>query len=148
MATRELADGVRGELIVTSPRIHHINFVVSDLAEATVRFQCVLGLEPFEIVDHAIRGVRVARSRIGDAWLVLVCPTDTKSVPGRFLAKNGEGFFLLSIGTDDLESHLERLDSTGLSPIDPAPRDGILDWRVADIAEIHGVLLQLTDNNS
>lgn len=133
---------------MSSPHIHHINFVVRDLAEATERFQQLLNLGSFEIVDHVSRGAKVARSRLGNAWLVLVCPYDPESVPGRFLAKNGEGFFLLSAGTDDIEGHLRRLESAGLSPLDPEPRDGILGWRVADIAEVHGVLLQLTDNKS
>jgi methylmalonyl-CoA/ethylmalonyl-CoA epimerase len=133
---------------VSAPRIHHINFVVQDLAEASARFQQLLDLEPFEIVDHAPRGAKVARSRMGDAWFVLVCPYDPESVPGRFLARNGEGFFLLSAGTDDLEKRLRQLEATGLKPLDSEPRDGILGWRVADVAEVHGVLLQLTDTST
>lgn len=133
---------------MSAPRIHHINFVVRDLAEASAKFQRVLGLEPFEVVAHAPRGVQVARSRIGEAWFVLVCPFDSESVPGRFLAENGEGFFLLSASTDDLEQHLERLQAGGQIPIDKQARDGILDWRVADIGEVCGALLQLTDANS
>ena len=85
---------------------------------------------------------------MGDAWFVLVCPYDPESVPGRFLARNGEGFFLLSVGTNDLEKHLRQLEATGLKPLDSEPRDGILGWRVADIAEVHGVLLQLTDTST
>ena len=132
---------------MTLSRIHHINFVVRDLAKSIALFERVLGLAPFELVDHAARGAKIARSRIGDAWFVLVCPYDPESVPGRFLAKHGEGFFLISAATDDLEGHLLHLQSEGLHPIDPEPREGILDWRVADIAEVHGVLLQLTDEN-
>lgn len=108
--------------------IHHINFVVRDLDEACVRFENTLDLEPFEIVDHAPRGAHVARSRIGESWLVLVAPYDHDSVPGRYLATHGEGFFLLSLEVDELDN----------------PRAGILDWRVEDIGEIHGALFQLT----
>jgi len=132
---------------VTSPHIHHINFVVRDLAKSVALFEDILGLAPFEVVDHAARGAKIARSRIGDSWFVLVCPYDPDSVPGRFLHEHGEGFFLISAATDDLEGHLQQLQSAGLRPIDPEPRKGILDWRVADIAEVHGVLLQLTDEN-
>jgi len=142
-----LPDGGSQDLVVSAPRIHHINFVVQDLAEASSRFQQLLALEPFEVIDHAPRGAKVARSRMGDAWLVLVCPYDPDSVPGRFLARNGEGFFLLSASTDDLEKHLRQLEATGVNLLDSEPRDGILDWRVADIAEVHGVLLQLTDDS-
>lgn len=108
--------------------IHHINFVVHNLDQACARFEETLGLEPFEIVDHAPRGARVARSHIGDSWLVLVAPYDAESVPGRYLEKHGEGFFLLSLAVDDLED----------------TRPGILDWQVKDVGEIYGTLFQLT----
>jgi methylmalonyl-CoA/ethylmalonyl-CoA epimerase len=110
--------------------IHHINFVVRDLDEACERFESALGVPPFEIVDHAPRGAIVARSRVGESWLVLVAPYDPESVPGRYLAEHGEGFFLLSLEVDAIEN----------------PRAGILDWRVEDVGEIHGALFQLTES--
>jgi methylmalonyl-CoA/ethylmalonyl-CoA epimerase len=109
--------------------IHHINFIVRDLDEACSRFESELGLEAFEVVDHVTRGARVARSRLGDSWLVLVAPYDPDSVPGRHLEEHGEGFFLLSLGVDALED----------------PRAGILDWRVKDVAAIHGAQFQFTE---
>ena len=112
--------------------IHHINFVVHDLDEACARFESLLELAPFEVLDHAPRGAKVARSRLGESWFVLVAPYDTDSVPGRFLAEHGEGFFLLSLGVDAIDN----------------PRAGILDWRVADVGEIHGALFQLTESVS
>lgn len=109
--------------------IHHINFVVRNLGEACARFERELGLPPFELVDHSPRGARVARTRVGDSWLVLVAPYDPASVPGRHLEQHGEGFFLLSLGVDELAN----------------PRAGILDWRVEDVGELHGAQFQLTE---
>lgn len=122
--------------------VHHLNFIVRDLARASAEFQRLLGTAPFETVDHAARGARVARTRLGDAWLVLVAPYDAESVPGRFLAERGEGFFLLSVATADLEAELVRLADAGIEPVDHTPRDGILDWRVADVGEVCGAVLQ------
>jgi len=129
---------------VPPTRIHHLNFVVRDMDEATARFECVLGVAPFEIVDYAARGAHVARTRVGETWLVLVCPYDDESVPGRYLAEHGEGFFLASFGVDDIQLHLDRLQHGGIDTTDPAARDGILDWHVADIGEVHGARLQIT----
>lgn len=128
-------------------RIHHINFVVKDLEAAMARFERMLGVDSFQLIDYQPRGARVARTRIGESWLVLVSPHDPASVPGRYLAEHGEGFFLLSVGHDDIVQQLERLDANGIEAIDQVPRNGILDWRVADIGDVHGVKMQLTDDS-
>ena len=41
---------------MTATRIHHINFVVRDLDEASSKFETLLGLRPFEVHEHAARG--------------------------------------------------------------------------------------------
>jgi len=127
-------------------RIHHLNFVVHDLEEAMARFEDTLGLEPFEVIDYRQRGARVARTRIGESWLVLVSPFDPASVPGRHLAEHGEGFFLLSLGYEDIVQQLGRLEASDVELVDQSPRAGILDWRVADIGDLHGAKVQLTDD--
>ena len=129
-------------------RIHHVNFVVRDLEEAMARFERALEVEPFEVIDHRPRGAHVARASIGESWLVLVCPYDPDSVPGRYLAKHGEGFFLLSLGYEDIVQQLERLEASGVEPVDQAPRAGILDWCVADIGDLNGAKMQLTQDRS
>ena len=127
-------------------RIHHLNFVVHDLEEAMARFEDALGLDPFEVIDYRQRGARVARTRIGESWLVLVSPYDPASVPGRHLAEHGEGFFLLSLGYEDIVQQLGRLEASGVELVDQSPRDGILDWRVADVGDLHGAKVQLTED--
>lgn len=129
-------------------RVHHINFIVNDLDAATARFEKTLNLEPFDVVDHPIRGARAARAKIGESWLVLVCPYDAESVPGRYLAEHGEGFFLLSLGVEGLAQTIARLEDDGIECIDSAARAGILDWQVADIGPLHGALMQLTEDGS
>ena len=128
-------------------RIHHLNFVVRELEEAMGRFERILDVEPFSLVDHAPRGANVARTRVGDSWLVLVCPYEADSVPGRHLARHGEGFFLVSFGVEDLTARLEELDAQGLGLEDRSSRAGILDWEVADIGELHGARIQLTQED-
>ncbi len=128
-------------------RIHHVNFIVRDLDEAMARYERTLGVDPFEVVDHPTQKAKVARSRVGESWLVLVSPYDVDSPSGRYLEKNGEGFFLLSIGVDNLTQRLEQLESEGVDTVDAGSRAGILDWRVADIGDLHGAKMQLTDDS-
>ena len=123
-------------------RIHHINFVVRDLDNAIEFYENVIGLPTFAVLDHDIRGSRIARSRVGETWFVLVCPYDRSSIPGRHLERHGEGFFLLSFGVDDLPASLSRIEAEDRGDV----RDGILDWRVADIGEHCGAALQLTED--
>lgn len=118
---------------MAATRIHHINFVVRDLDAACARFERLLGLDGFERIEHPPRGSTIARTRIGESWLVLVCPRDPDSVPGRHLAKHGEGFFLLSVGSDTLPDGVVR-------------RAGIDEWQVADVGEAWGAVLQLTED--
>ncbi len=132
--------------MMSPKRIHHINFIVRDLDEAVAHYERTLGVDPFVVVDHPLRGARAARTQVGECWLVLVCPYDAESVPGRFLAEHGEGFFLLSLGVEDLAQTLEQLGSDGIGCIDTSARAGILDWRVADIGVVHGALMQLTED--
>jgi methylmalonyl-CoA/ethylmalonyl-CoA epimerase len=133
---------------MAATRIHHINFVVRDLGAAVRAFERLLGLEPFETVEHAPRGATIARSKVGDSWIMLVCPHDPDSVPGRFLAEHGEGFFLLSVGSNDLRADLVRLMHAGIEPRDRQPRQGLFGWPVADIAEAYGAVLHLTDDGN
>ena len=128
-------------------RVHHLNFLVRDLDEAMDRFERLLDVEPFSLVEHAPRGANCARTRVGETWLVLVCPYDDDSVPGKYLARNGEGVFLVSFGVDDLAAQLDVLEHGGIEPTDNAPRSGILDWKVADVGEIHGAIVQLTQDD-
>ncbi len=118
---------------MAATRIHHINFLVRDLDAACGRFERLLGVEAFERIDHPPRGSTIARTRVGESWLVLVCPEDPESVPGRHLAEHGEGFFLLSVGSDSL-------------PADAEVRSDIDDWAVADVGEAWGAVLQLTSD--
>ena len=128
--------------------IHHINFIFRDLDAAIGQFQAVLDVGPFETSSLPERGVRTARVRIGETWLVLVAPTRDESVPGRYLAEHGEGFFLLSLGVANLDDCIaameQRLGSGAVGP----KRQGLSDWQIADI-DVRlsaGVQLQLAED--
>ena len=123
-------------------RVHHINLLVRDLEVAMQRYAA---LQPGEMVleDLEGRGVRTARFRVGESWIVLVQPTDPDGSPGRHLARHGEGLFMLSFEVDSLADC-----SAQLSPelLDGDGRRGLDNWLVSDLAEseFFGAQLQLT----
>lgn len=112
--------------------IHHINFVVEDLEAAVERFERILGQNVERRDGLPGRGALTARFKLGPTWLVLVQPTDPDGVPGRHLAAHGEGFFLCSLGVDDLDATADRLREAGVGLAGP-PRRGLDNWRVQDL---------------
>jgi methylmalonyl-CoA/ethylmalonyl-CoA epimerase len=132
-------------------RIHHINLVVRDLELAVAAWQRSFGLEAAIREELPERGVRTARFRIGETWLVLVQPTRIDGEPGQRLAAGGEGVFLLSLEVGDLDTALSEL------PADVAvargrPRTGVAGWKVQDLdAPSHGMgssVLQLCEDDA
>ncbi len=119
--------------------VHHINFLVRDLDVAEARYRDRLNLPAAQRDALPGRGVATARFRLNNCWLVLVQPLSEEGEPARLLRENGEGFMLLSLGVDDLDAERERLGDD-LGP----ERRGLDGWRVADLCDLQGARLQLT----
>ena len=125
--------------------IHHINFIVRDLDAAVPVWERLLD-QPVTSRDRLdSRGVDIARFQLGPTWLLLVQPTEADTVPGRFLAEHGEGFFLISLGVESLDDAIARL---GEDWFDGPARAGLDDWRVCDIdiARTFGAQIQLAED--
>ena len=124
--------------------IHHINFIVRDLEAAIPLYERILGTPVAHRDELAARGVRAARFRLGETWLVLVQSTRLDSAPGRYLAEHGEGFFLMSLGVDSLADELDRIGSDMAAG---PQRAGAENWQVQDLRPelTFGAQLQLCD---
>ncbi len=129
-------------------KVHHINFVVSDLDRAINQYEKLFGVSPSQRETLEERGVETVRFRVGDMWIVLVQPLDSQSVPGRHLEQHGEGFFLISYQVDDVRHAADTLEARGAKLLNRAPRDGLDDWQVIDIApeDTLGVQSQLVES--
>lgn len=119
--------------MTTLKSVHHINFIVADLAAAVQAYENILGIGPFEYEQLPKRGVSTARARVGEVWIVLVSPHSEDSVAGRYLDAHGEGFFLMSFGVDNLDHAIAELAHRGAVPADRVVHTGILDWQVTDL---------------
>ncbi len=126
-------------------KIHHINLLVRDLEAAVAQYSRALAVADWEFGELPQRGVKTARFRAGESWVVLVQPTDPEGVPGRYLAEHGEGLFLLSFGVSSLEDALEGLEDQLRSG---EPRQGLEGWHIADLSQeaFFGAQLQLTED--
>ena len=130
--------------------VHHINLLVRDLDEAVQRYQQTLGINEMLYGDLSQRGVRTARFRVGETWIVLVQPTDPEGVPGRHLTEHGEGLFLLSFEVDSVADTVSEIKARGGQFSAEQPRQGLEEWQVVDLdpAQFFGVQLQLTEQAS
>ena len=130
--------------------IHHVNLLVRDLDSAIARYTEAFGVDQWFFAELVGRGVRTARFKAGESWIVLVQPTDPEGTPGKYLAEHGEGLFLLSLGVDSLERALDSIQSDDGELRDGPTRTGLDGWRVADLSQqaFFGAQLQLTEEPS
>lgn len=126
-------------------RVHHINFLVKDLEQAVSRYQDILSVVFARRDELPDRGVKIARARLGETWIVLVQPTDSHGVPAKHLERHGEGFFLISYEVEDVLAAATKVTAAGVVPVHSEPRQGLDDWQVLDLpsADLFGVSTQL-----
>ncbi len=130
-------------------RIHHINFLVRDLEKAILRYKVLFGDPVSESETLPQRGIRLARFRVGETWLILIQPVDNEGIPARYLEQHGEGFFLISCQVEDVENSTRMVSSEGIGVLDQFPRQGLDDWRVMDLSpdDLFGVNFQLVESD-
>ena len=128
-------------------KVHHINLLVRDLDAAVQQYRTAFSLDSIEYGELSARGVRTARFRAGETWIVLVQPTDPHSEPGKHLAEKGEGLFLLSFEVTSLDSASEAIANTVQGVSNTPPRTGLDGWQVQDLepAAFFHANLQLTE---
>lgn len=131
--------------------LHHINFLVNDLERAVEKYCALLGVESrvFQLDEIDGRGVKIARTKLGPTWLVLVQPIDENGVPAQHLKKHGEGFFLMSLGCDNLDQEVTRIQSDTEFKFSTPARQGLDNWKVRDLATnvFDDVQIQLTEED-
>lgn len=115
--------------------IHHLNFIVRDLEDGIHNFSVMLGCEDDDFIRDPLpgRNIVTARVKLGETWLVLVSPLSDQGLPAEHLKRYGEGFFLLSLGVDNLSQSVDALIQRGMSMTTQAPRQGLDNWHVWDI---------------
>jgi len=97
--------------------IYGLNIAVKDLDEAVRKYESVFGVksEPMGEDDFAFPGLIGAKLDIKGTVISLISYTDENTSVAKFINTKGEGLFLLSIETDDIEEDVETLKDKGLS---------------------------------
>jgi methylmalonyl-CoA/ethylmalonyl-CoA epimerase len=125
----------------SAKRLDHVVIAVNDLEAAVATYQNNFGLEREEAKDVPALGLRNTFLPIGDAKIEMVTPLGDNSPIGQFIAKKGEGMYLLSLDVDYLDGAIKAFAAKGI-------KANVIKGSTGDIAMIspkhtHGVLLQL-----
>jgi len=127
--------------------IDHLCIAVRDLKEARRAYEETLGLElALEYVSESEK-IRVARYYLGEVALELMEDLDGSGEVAKFIARRGEGVFLISYRVEDVVAGLGELHRRGEATIDREPRR-LLGNRYAFIqppAKLGGVLTEILD---
>src|SRR5262249_21288876 len=104
-----------------------LSVVVRDIAAAIERFTGLFGLKVHPRGELKGFGFYNAILPSGIGLIELLQPTDPEKAVGRFLAKHGEGVYLVGFDCQDIPGSVERLKKAGAR----------VDGRRADVAWIH-----------
>ncbi len=129
--------------------IDHICIAVKDLKMARLQYEGMLGLTPDGVYEAPSESIRVARYYLGEVALELMEPLNEECEVARFLAKNGEGVFLISYRVEDVQHGLDELRAQGVAIIDQKPRR-LMGNRYAFITppgQTCGVLTEILDGD-
>ena len=126
--------------------VHHITLLVHDLETAVSQWRQQLAVEEVLFDELPGRGVKTARFKAGDVWLVLVQPV-AEGEPRRVLEEQGEGLFLLSLGVESLQAATDQVVLGGGAMTANEPRSGLENWLVNDVSPdtLSGALVQLCE---
>lgn len=129
-------------------KIDHIAIAVKDLDSAVNTFTNNFGFPVTRRADVPALGISLALLRIGDAELELFQPTATDNPAAKFLADRGEGMYVLSLETENLDAALHALSAKGIRVGQIAPTsDGKGRLAYVSPKATHGVLLQLIEHS-
>ena len=130
-------------------KIDHICFAVRDLEKTKQIYRRNFGLVPEVEYVAESEHIKVARFYIGDVAVEFMESTSPEGEVSKFIAKRGEGVFLIAYKVDDLEAALEELRQKGEELIDDKPRS-LFGNRYAFVQrpdKLCGVLTELLDGD-
>ncbi len=120
-----------------------LSVVVRDLEAAIDRFTKLFGLRVHKRGESKEFGFKNAILPTGIGHIELLQPTDPDKAVGRFLAKHGEGVYLVGFETKDIPGAVTALRAKGAKVDHPKP-----DIAWVHPREAHGLFVELRKRES
>ena len=129
-------------------RIDHVGIAVASLDAAVARYGETFGMELVHREVLAEHGIEAALLEVGDEHVELLAALSEDSPVGRFLADRGPGMHHVAYRVADIDAAFADLLARGVEMIDPAPRTGLRDSRIAFIhpRSTSGVLTEIVES--
>jgi methylmalonyl-CoA/ethylmalonyl-CoA epimerase len=115
-----------------------LSVVVRDLDQAVERFTRLFGLKVHHRGESKEFGFKNAILPTGIGHIELMEPTDPGKAVGKFLAKHGEGVYLVGFECKDVPGAVKKLRTDGVSVT--SPREDLA-W--VHPRETHGLFVEL-----
>ncbi len=115
-----------------------LSVVVRDLDAAIERYTKLFGLRVHKRGESKEFGFKNAILPLGAGHIELLQPTDPDKAVGKFLAKNGEGVYLVGFETKDVPGTVKHLKAQGVRVDDRRP-----DIAWVHPRDAHGVFVEL-----
>ncbi|MEP7059210.1 MAG: methylmalonyl-CoA epimerase [Actinomycetota bacterium] len=130
---------------ITLTEIDHIGIAVEDLDASVDRYRGLLGLDPIHRERVEDQGVEEVLFQAGTSYIQLLGALGPDTPVGRALASRGPGLHHLAYRVTDIEAALSHFRDEGARLIDPTPRPGSRNTRIAFIhpRSMNGVLVEL-----
>jgi methylmalonyl-CoA epimerase len=112
-------------------RIDHVGIAVPELDAAIELWRDSFGLALAHREVVTDQGVEAALLDVGENHVELLAPLGPDTAVGKFLSKRGPGLHHVAYQVTDIDETLEQVRRAGLQLIDPEPRTGIRNSRVA-----------------
>ncbi len=107
--------------------VYGVNIAVKDLEEAIKKFEGLLGFKPTKMLaadQFAVPGLKGAVFELnGFAINVIASESENTSI-AKFVSAKGEGLFLLSLRSDNVEQDMARLREAGAIFVMDQPMKG------------------------
>jgi methylmalonyl-CoA/ethylmalonyl-CoA epimerase len=128
-------------------RIDHIGVAVEDIDAALALYGDSFEMELAHRETVESQGVEAVLLDVGEGHVELLAPLGPDTPVGKYMAKNGAGLHHVAYAVDDIEAALKSIAATGVQLIDPEPRVGIRDSRVAFLhpRSTGGVLTEIVE---